>query len=261
MTLLHSTATMDLRASAWLYYTLLGSYLAPHDSSTLYHGSTWLYLTLPHPIMPLPASTIIYCTLPWLYLPLLYSTTFYHGFTSLYLTLLHALYYGSTCLYTWLYPLPWLYSPLLHPTITLLASTRLYYTLPWLYLSLYLALPHSTMAILAFIKIWSVVESGIPDQTLLHSWMTLYYLPLCYSTTHYYGSTCVYWTLLHSSMALLASTTPYRGPTSHYLTLPYTLPWLYFLYLTLLHSTMALLPSTWLYCTLPHSTIALFDST
>ena len=51
--------------------TLLHSTMAPLDSTTLYHGSTWLYYTLPR----------LCYILPCLYLTLHESTTFYHGST------------------------------------------------------------------------------------------------------------------------------------------------------------------------------------
>ena len=70
------------------------------DSTTSYHGCTWLYLTLLHSTMALLRSTWLYycntvpslyhilpwlyCTLPWVYLALLGSTTLYHGYTTFY---------------------------------------------------------------------------------------------------------------------------------------------------------------------------------
>ena len=76
----------------------------PLTQATLYHGSTWLYLTLLHSIMALlavPYSTTLYHGSTWLYLTLLhsimallalpYSTTLYHGSSWLYLALLHSI--------------------------------------------------------------------------------------------------------------------------------------------------------------------------
>ena len=64
------------------------------QSTVLYHGSTWLYLTLLHYIIARPGCSLLYYTLPWLYyiLPwilvtLLDSTTLYHGSTWLYYTI------------------------------------------------------------------------------------------------------------------------------------------------------------------------------
>ena len=151
---------------------LLHSTKAPIESTTLYHDSTWLYLTLP-------------CTLnrgsTWLYLTLLHST----------MALLHC----NMALLdtTWLYYiLPWLHFTLLHSTMALLGSTWLYYTIPLLVLAL---LIYYTLSWLYYILPWIHVTLYL---TLLHSTMAL----SC-STTFYHGSTWLYMTLLHSIMALL----------------------------------------------------------
>ena len=102
--------------------------MALPGSTTFYHGSTWLYMTILHSTMVLLGSTWVYYTLPWLYLALRDSTTLYHGSTPLYtMALLHT---------TWLYYiLPWLY-------LTLHDCTTFYHGSNWLYLSRL----HSTLA-------------------------------------------------------------------------------------------------------------------
>ena len=67
------------------------------------------------------------------------------------------------------------------------------------------------------------------------------------STTIYIESTLLYFTVLHSIMALFDSTSLYH-----------TLP---FLYLALRQFTTLYDGSTWLYFTLLHSTMALLSST
>ena len=109
--------------------------MAQLDSAILYHGSTWLNLTLLYSLRALLGFTRLYCTITWLYLVLLDSTTLYHRSTSLYyilpwfyLALLDSttFYHGSTGLYL---TLP-------HPAMHLLDSTGLYHGSTWLYLAL-----------------------------------------------------------------------------------------------------------------------------
>ena len=135
--ILVSYTTMALRGSTWVHYTLPWLYFAVLDSTTLYHGSTPLY------IMALLHTTSVYYILPWLSFTLHDSTTCYHGspwhsytlpwlysiLPWLYLTLHDSttFYHGST----WLY-YTWLYMPLVHYTIATPSSICLYYTLPWL---------------------------------------------------------------------------------------------------------------------------------
>ena len=62
--------------------------------TTLYHGSTWVYLTLlgAGSTSNLGGTVVagrLYYTLPWFYLALLDSTTLYHGSTWFYLNLVH----------------------------------------------------------------------------------------------------------------------------------------------------------------------------
>ena len=56
------------------------------DSTSLYHGSTSLYLFLHHSNMALLHSTLLHITPPWFYFTLLDSIVLYHGSTSLYVT-------------------------------------------------------------------------------------------------------------------------------------------------------------------------------
>ena len=87
--------------------------------------------------------------------------------------------------------------------------------------------------------------------TWLYLALLLHYID---SMTHYHGAPWLYYTLPHSftCMALLDSTTLYHGPTLFYYTLYYILPWLH---LYLLHTTMALLGSTSHWNTLHHGSI------
>ena len=140
--------------STWLFLTLL------------YHASTTLYLTLCH---TLRHSTWIYFFLSLLYFPLLDFTWYYHGSTWLYfpllystMTLLYSLHCAmalqqSTWLYITLFIVEGLYFILLDSTLpclsfTLLHSTSLYHgsillNLIALATSLYLNLHYSTMAL------------------------------------------------------------------------------------------------------------------
>ena len=127
MTLLHST--IGLLDSTFLYYTLPRLYSAPHDSTTPYNGSMW-----------------IYCTLPWVYdiLARLYL---------IYMILLHSTValLDSTFLY---YTLPRLYSGPHDSTTPYNGSMWIYCTLPWVYdilarlYLIYMILLHSTVALL-----------------------------------------------------------------------------------------------------------------
>ena len=96
--LLHSTSFYH--DSSWLYLTLLHSILACRHCTWLYShftmtlfDFTWLYITpatmtVIHITMALHHSTSLYITLTWL--SLLHSISLYHGSTSLYYTLFHS---------------------------------------------------------------------------------------------------------------------------------------------------------------------------
>ena len=91
-TWLYIYSTIALLHSTWLYIKLV------------YHGSTWLYLTLHYSTNALLHSTWLHITLHWLYFTLLDCTLLYIDSTSLYfivhyctMALLHS---------TWLLTLP-----------------------------------------------------------------------------------------------------------------------------------------------------------
>ena len=138
-------------------------------STSLYPDSSLLYSTLLHSTMALQNPTTLYHSSTWLYLTLLHSTTALLSSTGLYLNLVYStmalidstsFYMTLTTLYhacTWRY-LILLYYMLPWLHLALLDSTWFYYTLPCLYLS---------------------------------------YLLLLNSITLYYGSTSLYWNLLH----------------------------------------------------------------
>ena len=118
--------------------------------------------------------------LPWLYFILLHSTLLYHGSNSFHFIL---------------FTLPWLYFALLYISLTCLYFTPL---LPWL---------SSTG-----------LYSTLPCMVLLHSssLYIIYHGSIWLSFTLPYGSTLLYLTLLHSTMALfilLVSTSAYYGCT------------------------------------------------
>ena len=69
------------------YLTLPWLYLILPYPTSLYHGSTWSHLTLPHSTMALLDPTLPYPTLPWLYLILPYPTPPYLTLPWLYLIL------------------------------------------------------------------------------------------------------------------------------------------------------------------------------
>ena len=133
-------STTPYHGCTWLYVPWL--YLILLDSTTLYHGSTWsawLQYTLPWFYSLILYISWLNCTQSWLYLTLIASTSLCHGSSLLFWTLLHStmthltlidsttLYNGST----------WLSFKLLDSTMGILQSTmsllNLYYTVPWLY--------------------------------------------------------------------------------------------------------------------------------
>ena len=128
-------------------------------------------------------------------------------------------------------------------TMTLLHTTWLYISLPWIYLTLYLTLYYSTMARL--------------HSTSLCITMPWLYFTLLDPTLLYHGSTPFYWLYKFLSwlyFMLLDSTLDYHGSIWLYIALPwpYFTPlystlhyndstFLYFLYFGVCYSTMALL--------------------
>ena len=157
-----TTITIKALLSTWIWLpftliTLPWLYLTIHDSSSLFHGSISLYLTL-------------FFTLPWLYFTLLDSTLIYYGCPeTLHLTLLLLpwLYHGCSSVLTLAHS-TWL-------TMVPLNCTSLYFTIPRINLTLRLPF--------------------LSTMTLLHSkwlYMTLqwdYFNLLHCSTLHYYGAT------------------------------------------------------------------------
>ena len=156
----------------WFYFTLL-------CSTSLYNGSTSLYLYTLSLLSFIFLDSIhhfiwLYLLLAWLYCTLVDCTSLYHGSTSLYFTQR-----GYTSLY----------STLLHSTMALLDSTVATFTLqvlPWLWSTLH---DYFTPPRLYFI---------IPDSTLLYHGSTLLYIP-------------VHVTLPYSTMPLLLSASLYCG--------------------------------------------------
>ena len=140
-------------------------------------------------------------------------------------------------------------------------STWRYYTIPWLYLSLldtiilyhgstqfYWTLIHSTIPVPIFY--WTLLPSTMALHTGLYYTSPWIYLPPVYSTTLF---------LLHTTVALVESTTIYHGSTALYNTLQFlcmdSSTWLS------LQSTIAQLSSTKHYYTLPLHYLAVLDST
>ena len=131
------------------------SFTLLHSITSLYHGSTWLYLTL-----------------PWLHFSLLDTIIFSTK------VLLH-----FTCLY---FTLPWL---LVHNN-SLLDSTSLYHGST----SLHLNPHHSTMGLLLSISLYNItftlLVSTLLSSTSFHH--ARLYITLLDSTSLYHGSTCPY---------------------------------------------------------------------
>ena len=208
-TLSHAWLYLALRHSAKLYNS--STCMCLLDFTSLYHGSTWLYLTLLHSTIALLCSTpalhyymlqrlylalldttvlqstkallgftCLYYNLQWLYLTLLDSTTLDNGSTWVHLTLLHSIiailgstwsYYTQLC-YTLPFTPHWHYLTLLHLVMTLLGYTWPYYTLPWLYI----ALLDSTSSIMALTCLSYTLQWFYLALTLLHPTMDLQYL-------------------------------------------------------------------------------------
>ena len=133
-------STMALLHSTWLYTTLQFLYFTLLDFTSLFHGSTSLFLNLY--IILYHGCTLLYLTLHYSIMAL-FNLTLLDSTTALYFTLLDStlLYHGSILHSTWLnISLKSLYCTLLDPirysTMALLHSTLLYNTLPWIYTSL-----------------------------------------------------------------------------------------------------------------------------
>ena len=132
------------------------------------------------------------------------------------------------------------------------SSTSLYYTAPWLYL-LYFTLLHSTMALLGctclyYTLLW--LYWAILDSATLYYGSTYLYWTLLNSITLYYTPWLYLAVLDHTTLPRL------------YCALDYTHPKVLLgLYMTLLHSTMALLGSTSFYLTLLHTAMGLHNPT
>ena len=184
----------------------------------------------------------------------MYSTTLYHGSTWLHNTL-PSLYLILPCLYLTLLESATHYHvsttqslPWLY--FTLLESATHYHisttqSLPWLYLTSYFA--HSTMAL--FESTWLYF-------TLLHSSMALLDLLNSLHSAFYHGSTWFYITTFNHGSTWFYFTTFYHGSTWFYLTTFYHgSTWFYFT--TFYHGPI------WLYFTLAtiHSTLAVLGST
>ena len=224
--LLHSN--LALHGSHWLYYILPWLYLAittrfclgsswlsltlkhstvvilttPH-STTLYHGSTYLYLTLLITTIGIFVTTTIGIPLQpcytWLYLRVLHSTLALYCSTLVQSAmalldstmLYHGCTWGSTwlhCILQWIY---WaLYLDLLHSNLALHGSHWLYYILPWLYLA---------------ITTRFCLGSSWLSLTLKHSTVVILTTP--HSTTLYHGSTYLYLTLLTTTFGIFVTTT------------------------------------------------------
>ena len=201
---------MAVLHSTWLYWYSNGS-------TSLYHGSASLCLTV------------------------LQSTSLYHDSTSLYLTLLNTnmailhstcLYHGSILQFPWL----WFTLPSLH--FTLLDS-----------LSLYLTLIHSILALLHS-------SLDLLDSSGIYFILSQLYFTLLDSTSFCSSYNSLYLNVRHSTTALLYapefylipldSTSFYHGSISS-VWLYFILPWPYWTLLDyILHSTLPLLDSTWL---------------
>ena len=149
-------------------------------STTVYHGSTSLFLNLGHPAIAL------------LYLAS-YPGHVVRGYTLLYLTL----YYTLNMVYFTLLHLPWLYFILLH--------FRLLYMTPHTLPGLYLILHYTTMVLLYSTWLYRTLP-----------WLYFILFMALHSTTFYHGSTSLYLILRYSTrlyLTALKSTVPYLGST------------------------------------------------
>ena len=165
----------------WFYFTLL-------CSTSLYNGSTSLYLYTLSLLSFIFLDSIhhfiwLYLLLAWLYCTLVDCTSLYHGstslyftqrgYTSLYSTLLHSTmalldstsfysgYFYSTGSTMAVVDSTWL----LYSTKAVLYYTWLYLTLPWLYFTLHTGTCNSTLlyhasSSLCITLLWSVLFSG-----------------------------------------------------------------------------------------------------